>query len=583
MLTTKRPSTSPAKRVLFTSACKPIPVFLNRFLSIDDVSYRFIVDQGPFSATADIPCFSLHFLAQNIAAPSVVLEWPTFDELGAELQSAQYDFVGITCKVIDMDRLAEMIAFIRRVSLHSKIVLGGYGTLALNEPQFIGIRDAVDHVCWTGDGVKFFRGLLGEPTNRGIQAHLPVETVRIPWMAGLGSFFSQGVQAGYLLSALGCVWKCEFCATSAYTGGQTVDVMTPAEIVASMKWYYRHHQTMKHVFVMDEELLLRKNKVNAIGELIRQDTEFGLEKMTYLAFGTIKAISRWDPEELLLNGVGEVWTGIESKFSYQRKKAEVDQRDLIRGLAAVGIEPQLSWIIGDDCQTTENIQEDIDYLASFEPTTIQLTTLTALPGTALFKRLKADNRVPEKLDPGEYHLFGNTMTSLHFTHEERVKIILQTYQRIYEQLGPSALRALVVYMNGYEFCSRSSNPTLNGPKRTFFRNKIEAGIFQIKLAIELAPAPPARKAMEDLRARYVELFGPIRKSVQKLADRALMLAEAEMKRRGSQGSSSVREVPLKRFDYPGQVVEEVSEPVVSTSALIPPSALDSTQDAGAGD
>jgi hypothetical protein len=578
-----RPSTSPAKRVLFTSACKPIPVFLNRFLSIDDVSYRFIVDQGPFSATADIPCFSLHFLAQNIGAPSVVLEWPTFEELGAELQSAHYDFVGITCKVIDMDRLAEMIAFIRQVSPHSKIVLGGYGTLALNEPQFIGIRDAVDHVCWTGDGVKFFRGLLEEPTNRGIQAHLPVETVRIPWMSGLGSFFAGGVQAGYLLSALGCVWKCEFCATSAYTGGQTVEVMSPAEIVESMKWYYRHHQTMKHVFVMDEELLLRKNKVNAIGELIRQDPEFGLDKMTYLAFGTIKAISRWDPEELLLNGVGEVWTGIESKFSYQKKKAEVDQRDLIRGLAAVGIEPQLSWIIGDDCQTKENIQEDIDYLASFEPTTIQLTTLSALPGTALFKRLKVDSRVPDPIEPGEYHLFGNTMTSLHFTHEERVNIILATYKRIYEQLGPSALRALGVYMNGYEFCSRSSNPILNGPKRTFFRNKIEAGIFQTKLAIELAPAAPARKAMEDLQARYVELFGPIRRSIQKLADRALALAEAEMKRRGGGPSSSVREVPLKRFDYPGQVVEEIPQPVVSASDLIPPSALASTQNAAVGD
>ena len=165
------------------------------------------------------------------------------------------------------------------------------------------------------------------------------------------------------------------------------------------------------------------------------------------------------------------------------------------------------------------------------------------------------------------------MTSLHFTHEERVKIILETYRRIYEQLGPSAMRAMGVYMNGYEFCSRSSNPILNGPKRTFFRNKIEAGIFQTKLAIELAPAPPARKAMEDLQARYVELFGPIRKSVQKLADRALMLAEAEMKRRGSQGSFSVREVALKRFDYPGQVVEEVPQPVVPTSDLIPPSAL----------
>lgn len=174
-------------RVLFTSTCKPIHVFLDRFLSIDDVSYRFIVDQGPFSATADIPCFSLHFLAQNVSVPSVVLEWPTLDELADELRSCHYDYLAITCKVIDMDRLSEMIPLIRRVSPDTKIVLGGYGTLGLNEPQFQHIRDGVDHVCWTGDGIKFMRKLLNEPLTQSVQAHLPVEVIRIPWMGQVAS------------------------------------------------------------------------------------------------------------------------------------------------------------------------------------------------------------------------------------------------------------------------------------------------------------------------------------------------------------------------------------------------------------
>jgi hypothetical protein len=183
-------------RILFTSTCKPIPIFLNRFLSIDDVSYRFIVDQGPFSATADVPSFSLHFLAQNIACPSTVLEWPTLEELAAELQSSHYDYVAITCKVIDMDHLQAMIPLIRRVSSTSKIILGGYGTLGLNEPQFAAIGEAVDHVCTGGDGVKFLRTLLGEPLDRGMQAHLPVEVIRIPWLSEVGSMLAGGVQAG---------------------------------------------------------------------------------------------------------------------------------------------------------------------------------------------------------------------------------------------------------------------------------------------------------------------------------------------------------------------------------------------------
>ena len=545
-------------KILFTSTVKPIPVFLNRFLSIDDVSYRFIVDQGPFSATADVPSFSLHFLAQNVTCPSTVLEWPTLDELAAELKSSHYDYVAITCKVIDMDHLEGMIPLIRSVSPTTKIILGGYGTLGLGEPQFAHIGKAVDHVCGGGDGVKFLRSLLGEPTDRGIQAHLPVETIRVPWLAEVSSMLEGGVQAGYLLSALGCIWKCEFCATSAYTGGQTVEVMTPEEILDSMKWYYANNPTMKHVFVMDEEILLRKNKVNAIGKLIRDDKEFGLSTMTWLAFGTIKAISRWDPEELLLNGVGEVWTGVESKFSYSKKKGEADQKDLIRNLSAVGIEPQLSWIIGDDCQNKDNIQEDVDYLISLGPITAQLTTMLAFPGTPLFNRLKAEGRLPARHDPSEYHLFGNNMTSLHFTHEERVNTILATYDRIYKTLGPSAMRSLGVYMNGYEFCSRSQNPFLNVDKKAFFKKKIETGIFLIKTAIEMAPTPEVRSAMEDLQKRYESLFGPMRKSMQYMADRALAAAQKEMDRRAREGFSTLRDVPMKRYVYAGSQMESRS-------------------------
>src|SRR5215210_5463274 len=109
-------------RILFTSVCKPLPVFLNRFLSIDDVSFRFVVNQGPFSASSDVPCFSLHFLAQNLNVPSVVLEWPTYDELRHELEASYYDYVAISFKAIDMHVVEEMLGFVHRVSPGTKVI-----------------------------------------------------------------------------------------------------------------------------------------------------------------------------------------------------------------------------------------------------------------------------------------------------------------------------------------------------------------------------------------------------------------------------------------------------------------------------
>ena len=297
-------------RILFTSVCKPVPILLDRYLSIDDASFRFVVNQGPFNASSDVPCFSLHFLAQNLDVPSVVLEWLTFDELRQELEAAYYDYVAISFKVIDMHMVGEMIAFVHRVSPGTKVILGGYGTLALNEPEFQSVRDSADVICSGADGVRFLRRLCNEPIDRSVRAHLPVETIKIPWLEPLGLM---NVEMGYPLSAIGCPWKCEFCSSAAYTDGATIEVMSAEEIVESMKYYYRNHSRIRHIAPMDEELLLNKKKVDAIGKLIREDDEFGLGTMSLLAFGTIKALSRWEPEELLLNGVGEFWTGIESK------------------------------------------------------------------------------------------------------------------------------------------------------------------------------------------------------------------------------------------------------------------------------
>ena len=528
-------------KILYTTSVKPIPIFLDRYLSIDDVSYRFVGDQGLFSATADVPSFALHFLAQNVHVPSVVLEWPTLEDLALELESDDYDYVGITFKIIDLYKLGPMIERIRQVSPKTQIILGGYGTLGLNEPGFADLQSQVDHICWTGDGVQFIRKLVGGNLNAPVTCHLPVETIRIPWMN-----FQNDV--GYILSALGCAWQCEFCCTSAYAQGQVIEVMSPEEIVESMQWYYAQHRNMSDIYVMDEELLMRKDKVNAIGRLIREDSEFGLKSISYLAFSTVKSLAEWEPEELLLNGVGIVWTGLESKYSYQRKKGGSDQKQLMKALQQHGIQGQISWMIGDDCQTKENIHDDVADLIDHEPCTVQLTSLSAFPGTALYERLKREGRGGQ-FNPEEYHLFGETMQPLHFTHEELLDTISQTYRRIYESQGPLATRVLNVHMNGYEYCMGSDNPHLRGPKLEFFKRRIRNTIPIIKVATELAPTTVVKNRMLDLNQRYQELFGPLRRTQQFLADRLMSLAEEELERRTRDGYTTLREVALKRYTY----------------------------------
>lgn len=532
-------------KVLLSSACKPIPIFLGKYLSIDDVSYRFVVDQGIFSAQSDVPSFSLHFLAQNINVPTTVLEWPTFEELEAELRSEHYEYFGITFKFLDMYTIADMIDLVRRVSPDTKIILGGYGTLTLDEPEYAHIKNDVDYVCKGGDGVHFMRNLLGDMEPRPMVCQMPVEVVRLPWLPP-----AFGQEIAYMLSALGCVWKCEFCCTSAYTAGRVVDVMSAREMYDSMKWYYTNHPKMGQIYVMDEEILLRKKKVDAIGELLRND-EKGLSQLAYLSFGTVKAVSRWDPEELLLNGVSHVWTGIESLYSYYRKKGDADSQELMRTLSEYGIETQLSWIVGDDCQTPENIQADVDYFIGHYPTTAQLSSLSAFPGTALYNRLKTEGRI-KNMVPEEAHLLGNNMDSTHFTHDERIGLIMDIYRQMYETLGSSMMRSLQVYLNGYDVCRRSDNPFLNRDKAAYFQKKIEKYIPFATVAAEYAPNEHVKQLSIDLQKRHKELLGPASTSQRHLTEWIMQRADAETERRVHHPYSSLRDIPLKRYSYDGQ-------------------------------
>jgi hypothetical protein len=54
----------------------------------------------------------------------------------------------------------------------------------------------------------------------------------------------------------------------------------------------------------------------------------------------------------------------------------------------------------------------------------------------------------------------------------------------------------------------------------------------------------------------------LKKSQQYLADRALKLAEQEMARRQREGYSTLRDVPLRKYEYNMPVEENVTAPAM---------------------
>lgn len=531
-------------KVLLTTTCKPIPMLLDRYLSIDDSSYRFVVDQGVFSVSSENHIYSLHFLAQNIVAPSTVLEWPSVEELEAELRREHYDFVAMSVKVIDLDRVGEVIDVVKRVSPGTKTVVGGFGTLGIEglRSEGIDVADRADYICHS-EGVEFMNRLLGDYRRLPRTSHLPLERIRIPWLP-------MDNKVGYVLSALGCPVQCEFCATSAYVpGGQVHEVMTVRELYQSIRWYFDTYRDMHQIYVMDENFLAYKKRVNELGTLLRDDRPDGLSRLNMHCFGTIMAISRWEPEELLLNGVGGIWSGVESFYSYDRKKAK-DVKALFDGMHEHGIQSILSWIIGDDMQTKDNIDDDINKFVALRPPTSQLSVLTAMPGTKLYDRLKKEGRLLP-FTAGEMHLLGNNMKSLHFTHDERVNHLMNTYRRLYETNGTAVMRGLDIDLNGYRTCMKSRFEELQTRKAAYFRKRVTNAIPLVRTAIEMAPNANVRDQMERLRDKYVDLVGPLTKSQQLMADKWLAMAHDYDAKVIKTGGAPVVQPELYRMEYAG--------------------------------
>ena len=119
--------------------------------------------QGPFSLRMFHRSWGLMLIQSNIDAPCTLLDFPTLDRFIEELQTQEYDVIGISSIIPNTKKVEKMCRLIRRYQPNAKIVIGGHIT---NVPD-LGERLDADHIV-RGDGVRWFREYLGEDPSRPI-------------------------------------------------------------------------------------------------------------------------------------------------------------------------------------------------------------------------------------------------------------------------------------------------------------------------------------------------------------------------------------------------------------------------------
>lgn len=513
---------------------------------------RLTRDQDIFTVSSHFHYVALHFLAQNLEAPCVVLEHPTLEDLEAELRNG-YDYVGINFTLANIPRMIQMCDAVRRVAPATKIVLGGYGTSCFHT-IFRGnkeIRKLADHVCY-GEGVTFLRKLLGERLDRPIRQPCgPRGASGLPWLEP----YPKGA-GGHVVSGLGCPNMCEFCSTAAYYGGEYIEMASADGLFEGMKRLHQLDPESRHTIgIFDENLYKDKAKVARLGERIRGDREVGLGAVSFFSFGTIEDLSGYDvADDLVRNGAGSIWIGVESLYSDLRKRRGRDVKEVFDDLHAHGITTTGSWIGGWDFHDKENIQEDLEYFISLKPTQSQLFPLFPPPGTHLYERLIAEGRLPDLGRAKTYFgrtsggTFGFPDWKKNFTEEEISEIVESGHRRLYEHAGPTVMRMLRVHLNGYDFCRSSSDPFLSEQRAELHRIQCASSYHLIDVCERFAPNEKVRADIQQIRRDWHRLLGEptVR---QQVMSRYALLKGALYKMSTVVGRPAPPEPPFRRYEY----------------------------------
>jgi hypothetical protein len=246
-----------------------------------------------------------------------------------------------------------------------------------------------------------------------------------------------------------------------------------------------------------------------VGELLREHDLY--RDVSLWCFASIRSISHYSMEELVLNVIGTLFIGFESKFldddceSYHRVRAKRDGRDttvVFQELKKFGIMTVVSTVFGWDFHTPENIAADSEYLVTLESPFYQIAPLTPYPGTPLFNSLADEGRIYEDFSWRDVCFWNSDIFKpAHFKRGEIRARIERAYDMIYERNGPSLLSMADIMIEGYRTLSGSRNLYLRqrAKRLSVFADKIRRLFRAMR---ELAPNSAVAARVEEVEAKF---------------------------------------------------------------------------------
>lgn len=440
-----------SQKVLLTTVCRPMGPQCGDAPSVGyELLYRQVTRaQGIFSPRTVNVQFSLEYIAENLDAPTVVLQYPSKREFIKELQKG-YDYVGISFLMAIFHKVKDMVALIRQYAPNTKIVLGGYGTILSDEE----LAPYADFIC-REEGVGFMRRLLGEPV-------LPMPHKQPLIVSDLKVFGWRVSGTGKIFAGLGCPNGCDFCCTSHFFKRKHIKLLPSGRDIYTVIERYLDMDPNLVFLIIDEDFLLNKKRAMEFRAAVMESGK----TLSIFAFASVKALSQYTVEEILEMGIDGFWIGYEGTRSGYAKQQGRPIEELLTEFREHGITILTSMIVGFDYQTPEIIAQELDGLMKLKPSLGQYLIYGPVPGTPFNDRVRKENLMHEKYVENPTLMYrradGFTTMMKHPTlSPERIEEIQRwCFDEDFQRLGPSIFRVLDARLLGYRKLKNSPNPSL---------------------------------------------------------------------------------------------------------------------------
>ncbi len=410
--------------------------------------------QGIFSLRQVVRCWAIDYIAENIEAPCVVLHYPSEREFIRELKVNHYDYVGINFVVATFHKAHRMAKLIRKHAPNAKIILGGYGTVLPDEI----LKPVADYIC-REEGIGFMRRLLGEQEEYTLKhPYAPVPAPKI-------YSFQWDAKVGHLTAGLGCPNGCDFCCTSHFFKRKYLPYLkTGREIYQEIRSLERQAEERGDKLIgmvfIDEDFFLYKRRAREFLECVR---EYG-KPLNIMGFGSVRGLSQFTADEIAEMGFQIIWTAFEGTESGYQKLKGKSLEDLYSSLKSRGVAILSSMIIGFPYQDRDKIVKEFNWLMALGPSLTQILIYFAFPGTPFHRQVVAEGRyLPEYQDNPDLRRWdGFAMHFKHpkFTAPELEALQKELYRQDFLQLGPSFVRMMRIWLEGYQNLRNSPKPLL---------------------------------------------------------------------------------------------------------------------------